>query len=153
MSEEKRERILNVDGVCDYLKASRSTVYKLSQNGMIPCSKVGRMWRFDRDQIDAWLRSQEGAQVMAQARSEESGGGASGRRGAGGGENASRALEDLGLTEKQLETLRAFSLTTPTHLFVSMSTEAGRRGLRAALGMTAEQLDEFATKLTANLNK
>lgn len=38
-----------------YLKLSVATVYQYAQRGRIPCSKVGRQWRFDQAGIDAWM--------------------------------------------------------------------------------------------------
>ncbi len=40
----------------DYIKLSRPYLYKLAQQGQVPCVKVGRSWRFNRDEIDAWMR-------------------------------------------------------------------------------------------------
>jgi len=40
-----------------YLKRGRSTLYRMAQEAQIPAKKIGRSWRFDRDEIDAWLRS------------------------------------------------------------------------------------------------
>ncbi len=49
---------LTLDELAAYLKRGRSTLYKMARNGLIPASKIGRSWRFDRDAIDAWLRQQ-----------------------------------------------------------------------------------------------
>ena len=48
-----------------YLQVSKSSLYKLAQDGKVPGQKVGRHWRFHRATIDRWLacRSErEGAQ-------------------------------------------------------------------------------------------
>ena len=42
-----------------YLKVSRSTLYRLLQSGRIPASKVGGQWRFRRERLDKWLEDQE----------------------------------------------------------------------------------------------
>ncbi len=42
-----------------YLKVSSSTLYRLVQSKDIPASKVGRMWRFKKKKIEAWLERQE----------------------------------------------------------------------------------------------
>lgn len=34
---------------------SRSTLYKLAQDGKLPGQKVGRRWRFHKDAIGDWL--------------------------------------------------------------------------------------------------
>lgn len=40
-----------------YLKMSRSKLYQLAQKGELPGSKIGTQWRFDRDEIDDWIKS------------------------------------------------------------------------------------------------
>jgi excisionase family DNA binding protein len=51
---------LSIEEACDYLKIPRSTLYKLAQEGKIPCQKVGRHWRFLTDAIDRWLEASYG---------------------------------------------------------------------------------------------
>ncbi|UKL14581.1 helix-turn-helix domain-containing protein [Dissulfurimicrobium hydrothermale] len=36
----------------------RAKLYRMAQDGDIPTSKVGNQWRFDRDGIDQWMKSQ-----------------------------------------------------------------------------------------------
>lgn len=47
--------IMTVDEVAEYLRIPRASVYKLAQQGKIPCQKVGRHWRFRREAVDQWL--------------------------------------------------------------------------------------------------
>ncbi len=54
MSETFPE-VMNVEEVCQYLRIPRSSLYKLAQEGKIPCQKVGRHWRFRKETIDRWL--------------------------------------------------------------------------------------------------
>lgn len=65
--EEKREYMtdkwLTVRELAQYLKISIDLVYKLTQQGKIPVSKVGNLLRFDREEIDAWVKSQRPAKV------------------------------------------------------------------------------------------
>ena len=53
--DEKLGSIMTIDELSDYLKISRSTLYKLAQEGKVPCQKVGRHWRFRKEAIDRWL--------------------------------------------------------------------------------------------------
>ena len=53
------DSIMTIEEAADYLKIPKSTVYKLAQEGRIPCQKVGRHWRFRKDTIDKWLDSQK----------------------------------------------------------------------------------------------
>lgn len=46
---------MTVKELAKYLKLSEVMVYKLAQNGEIPASKIGSIWRFAQDEIDEWL--------------------------------------------------------------------------------------------------
>lgn len=50
-----RADVLTIDDLSAYLKVSKSTLYKLAQDGKVPGQKVGRHWRFHRETIDKWL--------------------------------------------------------------------------------------------------
>ena len=62
------DQLMSVKDVAEYLKVDMSTVYLWSQRGQMPAMKVGRMWRYRRSEIDAWLdqRRSPSVQVMAQ---------------------------------------------------------------------------------------
>ena len=47
--------VMTIHELADYLRISRSTLYKLAQEGRVPCQKVGRHWRFRKQAIDNWL--------------------------------------------------------------------------------------------------
>jgi len=47
--------ILTIEELAEYLKISRSTLYKLAQDGSLPGAKIGKRWRFHKDAIDNWL--------------------------------------------------------------------------------------------------
>ena len=47
--------VMTVAEVAEYLRIPRASVYKLAQQGRIPCQKVGRHWRFRRAAVDMWL--------------------------------------------------------------------------------------------------
>jgi excisionase family DNA binding protein len=51
----RKDSVLTIDELSEYLKIPKSTLYKLLQEGKIPGQKVGRHWRFHRDVIDRWL--------------------------------------------------------------------------------------------------
>ena len=58
--------VLTIKELSEYLRISRSTLYKLAQEGRVPCQKVGRHWRFRKQAIDSWL-GQGSAGEMADA--------------------------------------------------------------------------------------
>ncbi|HEX20363.1 MAG TPA: DNA-binding protein [Acidiferrobacteraceae bacterium] len=52
------DRWPTLDESAGYLKLSRSKLYPLAQDGDVPESKAAPQWRFDRHDIDTWMKSQ-----------------------------------------------------------------------------------------------
>lgn len=51
------DRWLSVDEISDYLGISKDTVYTwISAKGM-PAHRVGRLWKFKREEVDGWVKS------------------------------------------------------------------------------------------------
>ena len=46
---------MTIDELAGYLQVSKSSLYKLAQDGRVPGQKVGRHWRFHKAAIDGWL--------------------------------------------------------------------------------------------------
>ena len=55
MMAESFPYIMTIQETSSYLRIPVSSLYKLAQEGRIPCQKVGRHWRFRREAIDRWL--------------------------------------------------------------------------------------------------
>ncbi|HVZ17419.1 MAG TPA: helix-turn-helix domain-containing protein [Terriglobales bacterium] len=51
------ERWLSVDELAGYLGVKRDTVYKWITRRNLPAHKAGRLWKFRRDEVDAWVKS------------------------------------------------------------------------------------------------
>ena len=49
------ETLLTLDELSEYLKVSKSTLYKLVQAGRVPGAKIGKHWRFRKATIDQWI--------------------------------------------------------------------------------------------------
>ena len=47
---------MTMDELAEYLKISKSTLYKLAQNNKLPGQKIGKRWRFHKDAVDAWVK-------------------------------------------------------------------------------------------------
>jgi excisionase family DNA binding protein len=47
--------VMTIEEASKYLRLPLSSLYKLAQDGKIPCQKVGRHWRFRKETIDHWL--------------------------------------------------------------------------------------------------
>jgi excisionase family DNA binding protein len=54
------DMVMTIEDLSEYLKISRSTLYKLAQEGKLPSQKVGRHWRFHKAAIDKWLGERAG---------------------------------------------------------------------------------------------
>lgn len=52
------DKWLTLEELTEYLKLGRTKLYQMAQKGKLPASKVGNQWRFDREEIDEWVRSQ-----------------------------------------------------------------------------------------------
>ena len=52
------DKWLTVKEVAEYLKLSTDLIYKFAQDGKMPVSKIGSQWRFDREEIDSWVKAQ-----------------------------------------------------------------------------------------------
>ena len=52
-------QILTVKELAEYLKLTTVTIYKYVKVGAIPAQKIGGVWRFDKDQIDELMKSEE----------------------------------------------------------------------------------------------
>ncbi len=49
--------VLTVQEVAAYLRIDIRTVYRLAKRGDIPCKKIGRQWRFNREEIEGLVGS------------------------------------------------------------------------------------------------
>ncbi len=52
-------RLIDIDELADYLKLKKQTIYNWLNQRKISGIKVGGVWRFDRKDIDNWLRSKK----------------------------------------------------------------------------------------------
>jgi excisionase family DNA binding protein len=55
------DKWLTIDDLAAYLKMGRTKLYTMAQKGDIPGNKIGSQWRFDREEIDAWVKSGQAA--------------------------------------------------------------------------------------------
>ena len=49
--------LIDIDELADYLRLKKQTIYNWLHQGKISGMKVGGVWRFDRRDVDAWLKS------------------------------------------------------------------------------------------------
>ena len=68
MAKQTADRVMTIDDLAIYLKLSKSTLYKICQEGKVPGQKVGRHWRFHREVIDNWLGNRKADATGAKAK-------------------------------------------------------------------------------------
>ena len=55
--DHEMEQLMTIEEVAQYMRVSRFTVYRLAKSHSIPATKIGRQWRFQREEIDQWVRN------------------------------------------------------------------------------------------------
>ncbi len=53
------DRWLSVEEISSYLGVTKDTVYKWLNERELPAHKVGRLWKFKKEDVDNWVKSQE----------------------------------------------------------------------------------------------
>ncbi|NNE55711.1 MAG: helix-turn-helix domain-containing protein [Flavobacteriales bacterium] len=51
------DRWLSVDEIATYLGVKRDTIYKWIVRKGLSAHKVGRLWKFRKEEVDKWVRS------------------------------------------------------------------------------------------------
>ncbi len=51
------DRWLSVDEIAAYLGIKRDTVYKWISERNMPGHKIGRLWKFNKQEVDEWVKS------------------------------------------------------------------------------------------------
>lgn len=51
-------RWLSVEEAAAYLGVKRDTIYRWIKRKGLPTYKVGRLWKFKSDELDAWVKAQ-----------------------------------------------------------------------------------------------
>ncbi len=53
-----KNRWMKVKEIAAYLQISKDLIYKWAQQGKIPVSKIGNQWRFNKEEVEEWAKSQ-----------------------------------------------------------------------------------------------
>ena len=52
------QAFLTTEEVLGYLNTTPRTIYRLIRSGELPAVRIGRQWRFRRNDLDAWVERQ-----------------------------------------------------------------------------------------------
>ena len=53
------DKVMTVQELAKYLRMKPVTIYKHASTGKLPGFKIGSHWRFKKNTINSWIRSQE----------------------------------------------------------------------------------------------
>ncbi len=53
---EMDDRWLSVDEISQYLGVSSDTVYRWIDKQGMPAHRMGRLWKFKKDEVDEWVK-------------------------------------------------------------------------------------------------
>jgi len=56
------DRWLSIGEISQYLGVSSDTVYKWIERKSLPAHKIGRLWKFKKEEVDEWVRSGQSAE-------------------------------------------------------------------------------------------
>jgi excisionase family DNA binding protein len=56
-ADTMEDRWLSVDEIAAYLGIKRDTVYKWIAEKRMPACRLGRLWKFRTEDVDAWVKS------------------------------------------------------------------------------------------------
>lgn len=51
--------IMTTKEVAKYLKLHEITICKYAAEGKMPAFRIGRLWRFNKDAVDRWIRGEQ----------------------------------------------------------------------------------------------
>jgi len=51
------ERWLSITDICKHLGVSKDTVYKWINKHEMPAHRMDRLWKFKKEQVDAWIEA------------------------------------------------------------------------------------------------
>ncbi len=56
------DRWLSISEICQYLGVTSDTIYKWIEKKNMPAHKIGRLWKFKKNEVDDWVRSGQAAE-------------------------------------------------------------------------------------------
>lgn len=53
------DKLLTIEDAAKYLNIHPGTLYRWARARRLPAVKMGKIWRFKKEKLDAWLERQE----------------------------------------------------------------------------------------------
>jgi len=145
MNDEK-DRIMGVEGLAKYLNLSKSTVYKLAQEGALPGQKVGKHWRFRQETVNNWMDEERPQKESAAQEPEKT------------AESETKSQDTIEpppggpplggvFSSEQIDRLRGRWIETSDQLLSIAATQSGNEGIRRLLEIDEEAFAEALRQL------
>jgi len=64
------DEVMTISDVAHYLRISEAKVYELARTGAIPALRLGKAWRFQKDQLKQWVRQSAEANLTGLEKSD-----------------------------------------------------------------------------------
>ncbi len=64
------DRWLSIHEICEHLGVSSDTVYKWIDKHEMPAHRMGRLWKFKKDEVDEWVKAGGAADKTRQDQTE-----------------------------------------------------------------------------------
>lgn len=55
------DRWLSVDEIAEHLGVSKDTIYNWISQKKVPAHRIGRLWKFNKAEVDDWVRTGDAA--------------------------------------------------------------------------------------------
>jgi excisionase family DNA binding protein len=65
-------RWLSVEEISSYVGVRRETIYRWIERKAFPAHRVGRLWKFKKEEVDGWILSETGRDGMGRSAKESS---------------------------------------------------------------------------------
>ena len=63
MNKIIEDKWINIDEAAEYLGVKATTIREwIKKNNGIPAHKIGRLWKFKKDELDEWVKSGKSAE-------------------------------------------------------------------------------------------
>lgn len=54
---ESNEKWIGIEEAAEYMDVTKDTVRNLIKKTDIPAHKIGKLWKFKKSELDAWIKS------------------------------------------------------------------------------------------------
>lgn len=63
MEQNFNEPWVGTKDIAEHLGVTKDTIHKWIKAGTIPCSRVGKLWKFKKSEVDEWVKKGAAEQI------------------------------------------------------------------------------------------